>query len=124
MFYVPESNRIRNHPILSSSKEDGNNGAFKIKSPCSNRTLFIIASDGEGWEHVSIHVISLNKTMKLPNYEEMCFVKNTFWDDEDVVVQYHPKKSEYVNNHKFTLHLWRPTNEELPYPSSILVGIK
>lgn len=124
MFHVNEKYRITNHPILKSSRLDGNNGAFKIPSPESNRTLFCIISDGEGWEHVSVHALSLNGSLKTPNWNEMCFIKDTFWDDEDVVIQYHPKRSEYVNNHPNTLHLWRATNLEIPRPPSILVGIK
>ncbi len=54
----------------------------------------------------------------------MCFIKDLFWDEDDVVVQYHPAKSDYVNNHQYTLHLWRPTEGEMPTPPSIMVGIK
>jgi hypothetical protein len=53
----------------------------------------------------------------------MCFVKDLFWDVEEVVVQFHPKKSEYVNNFR-VLHLWRPTNGVFPTPPAILVGFK
>ena len=45
-----------------------------------------------------------------------------FWDEEDCVVQYHPPKSDYVNIHKNCLHLWRPTDGELPRPPKIMIG--
>jgi len=45
-----------------------------------------------------------------------------FWDAEDVVIQYHPAKSEYVNVHDNCLHLWRPVGVELPTPPRELVG--
>lgn len=52
-------------------------------------------------------------------------VKELFWDDEDVVIQFHPKKSEYVNNHAGCLHLWQCIDgRDQPTPPSILVGIK
>lgn len=121
MFHVPNEYRIRTHAILASTDADGNNGAFLIRK--SSRELWIIASDGSGWEHVSVHVYDGKRTLT-PRWDEMCAVKDLFWDDEDVVIQFHPKKSEYVNNHPNTLHLWRPTDKELPYPDSILVGIK
>jgi hypothetical protein len=55
----------------------------------------------------------------------MCAVKDLFWNDEDVVVQFHPAKSTYVNNHPGCLHLWRCTDgREFPTPPEILVGIK
>lgn len=37
----------------------------------------------------------------------MCFVRQLFWDDEDEVIQIHPKRSRYVNAHNTCLHLWR-----------------
>lgn len=54
-------------------------------------------------EHVSV-VVSNKRT---PTWEEMCFVKDIFWDDTDEVIQIHPKKSEYCNLHTTCLHLWR-----------------
>lgn len=69
------------------------------------------------WEHVSA-----SRTDRMPTWEEMCRVKDIFWDDTDCVIQYHPPKSDYVNNHLFCLHLWRPIGIELPRPDSIFVG--
>ena len=54
----------------------------------------------------------------------MCKIKELFFEDEEVVMQLHPKKSEYVNNHEHCLHLWRPIDSEIPIPNSILVGVK
>lgn len=126
MFHVPEKYRIVTGRAGSNSMF-GNNGAFSIPRP-NGRMLWIIASDGLGWEHVSVHVeihISQRETkLQTPLWDEMCFVKDLFWDDEDVVMQLHPKKSEYVNNHPNTLHLWRPLLSEIPKPLSILVGVK
>jgi len=83
------------------------------------QTAFAIASDGAGWEHVSV-----SRTDRCLTWEEMCQVKAMFWGDDDCVLQYHPPKSEYVNNHPFCLHLWRPIDVAIPLPDSILVGIK
>jgi hypothetical protein len=77
------------------------------------------ASDGYKWEHVSVSTHD-----RIPTWEEMCFIKDLFWDAEDTVIQFHPPKSEYVNQHPYTLHLWRPIGAEIPRPDSILVGIK
>lgn len=124
MFKVPEKYRMTKHHTLNSDPSFGNNGAFKIPFE-DNCTAFVIASDGEGWEHVSVH-IHLNSTNEkvTPEWEEMCHIKDLFWSDEDCVIQYHPPKSEYVNNHEHCLHLWRPIGVELPLPKSIMVGIK
>ena len=79
----------------------------------------IIASWGGGWDHVSI-----NDERFTPTWEEMCELKDIFFKEEETCVEYHPAKSEYVNNLKHCLHIWRPIKETLPTPDSILVGIK
>lgn len=86
--------------------------------------LKIIASDGldgeyEAWEHVSVSLPN-----RCPTWTEMSLVKSLFWDDTDCVIQFHPPRSEYVNNHDYCLHLWRPIVQQIPLPPSILVGYK
>ncbi len=122
MFHVPEEHRITTGRMASTSKQ-GNNGAFELPPIRGGRTLFCLVSDGMGWEHVSVHVLD-GKRMHTPTWSEMCHIKDLFWDAEDLVVQYHPPKSEYVNNHPYVLHLWRPTDQTIPNPPSILVGVK
>lgn len=116
MFHVPNKYRLRTG-VMGSDDSFGNNGLFII--PHTTYELQVIASDGEGWEHVSVSLRN-----RAPNWEQMSYIKSLFWDDEDCVVQYHPPKSEYVNNHNFCLHLWRPIDKEIPMPPSILVGYK
>ncbi len=109
---------------LGASRRDfGPYGAFKVYGPCG-ADLMIVASgadypDAHGWEHVSI-----STPRRPPNWQEMCFVKDLFWSDEECVIQFHPPKSEYVNNHPHCLHLWRNINQPFPLPPSILVGLK
>lgn len=113
---VPNEYRIAIGP-LASTPEDGCNGYFLI--PFESTVLGVLASDGMGWDHVSVSLD--NRT---PNWREMCFIKELFFEEYDCVVQYHPPKKEYVNNHEHCLHLWRPQEEIIPMPPSILVGIK
>ena len=115
-FHVPNEFRVRSGKYASPN-EYGNNGAFTI--PFQQRQLDIIASDGEGWEHVSVSLMG-----RCPNWIEMCFIKDMFWDESDCVVQYHPPKSDYVNHHSYCLHLWRLIKGEVPRPASMLVGPK
>lgn len=101
----------------------GFNGYFELQGPCGER-LRIVAStaklpQAEGWEHVSV-----STKRRIPNWTEMCFVKDLFWDEEECVVQYHPPRSDYVNNHPHTLHLWRHIDQPFPRPPSIMVGVK
>ena len=116
-FHVPNQYRFRSksHPY-GSDDSFGNNGAFYV--PFESFQLKCLASDGEDWEHVSV---SLDN--RCPNWKEMCFIKDLFWDDEYIVVQYHPPKSQYVNYHPYCLHLWKPIKEKIPLPPAILVGL-
>ncbi len=122
MFHVPEQHRIIRGP-LGSDLTWVNNGRFIVPPSSTTRQLLIIASDGMGWEHVSVHAEE-NGRDRTPVWHEMCVVKELFWDDGAVVMQLHPAKSEYVNNHPHTLHLWRPVDAPIPTPPSIMVGIK
>jgi hypothetical protein len=115
-FKVPEKYR----DLRYSNPEHGNNGAFFIPHASANKRLTIIASDGGFWEHVSV-----SKQYECPTWDEMCMVKELFWNDpEDFAIQYHPPKSKYVNNHDYCLHLWRPMLSDVPFPPDIYVGIK
>lgn len=116
-FQVPERYRVRKGPMASHAGY-GNNGAFIV--PCKTSytvALHIVASDGEGWEHISVSLPDRCST-----WAEMCHVKGLFWSDEDTVIQYHPPKSAYVNAHPYCLHLWRPIDKSIPVPPAYLVG--
>ena len=121
-FHVPAKYRVRVGEFATDDSA-GNNGAFKIKNPNSkvkkNGVFGIIASDGQGWEHVSVSL-----SHRCPTWAEMCMIKDLFWDDEDTVMQFHPPKAAYVNNHEFCLHLWRPVEENVETPNPLLVGVK
>lgn len=124
MFHVPEKFRMKEGP-MASGPEIGNNGCFQWKAR-NGHDLFetyysAIASDGLGWEHVSLAVMFMGK-YRLPTWSEMCALKNLFWGEEDCVMQYHPPKSKYVNCHPFVLHLWRPVGVDFPQPDPVLVG--
>ena len=96
-------------------------GAFEMPGPCGAR-LTIIAADAhdrlaEGWEHVSV-----STERRIPNWQEMTFVKDLFWEPEDCVVQFHPPQSRYVNNYSVVLHMWRWTGGTFPTPPDWMVG--
>jgi len=117
MFQIPDTNRLKNHPTLWSDDSMGNNGVFILY--WKGIEIHCIASDGMGWEHVSVTIRN-----KIPTWEIMCYVKDIFWDKEDCILQYHPPKSLYVNEHNKCLHLWRPIGIKIPIPDPILVGYK
>ena len=51
-------------------------------------------------------------------------MKDIFWGEDEVCVEYHPKREDYVNMHPHCLHIWKPIGVEIPTPPSILVGFK
>lgn len=119
-----ETSRVRSGPN-ASDPSFGPYGQFLIQGPCGE-TLCIVASGADpddtladGWEHVSV-----STRRRTPNWREMCFIKDLFWKLEECVVQFHPPRSEYVNNHPYCLHLWRQSKTQMPMPPSILVGYK
>lgn len=131
-FHAPERARLVRGPLASSAL-DGNNGAFDLESCITGWRLALIVSDGTEsaevpdyqWEHVSVHAYAYHgKHQRTPTWEEMAYVKRLLWDAEDVVMQLHPRESEYVNNHPHVLHLWRPKFASIPVPPSELVGMR
>ncbi len=116
--HVLEEGRVRTGPF-ASGPINGFNGMFFVFGPCGADLKIVASSGGMGWEHVSVSLKN-----RCPNWPEMCFVKELFWDDEEVVMQLHPAKSEYINCHPYCLHLWRPLDATIPLPPSIMVGTK
>lgn len=118
--------------LYGSSSEAGWNGMFEFALPGEARRIRVIASDGsalEGalenlpkWKHVSVSFGPSSKAT--PSWELMCRIKDLFWEPEDVVVQFHPAKKDYVNFHPGCLHLWQSLDAPQPVPPAIFVGPK
>lgn len=125
-----ESCRKHDGPYASTSLF-GMTGAFVVPSPSFvARNLGIISYDGsnwnhpsEAWEHVSVSIVQFPKNC--PTWEEMNFVKQLFWEDEELVFQFHPPKSLLIDYSPQTgrkvLHLWRPTISQIPLPPRMTV---
>ena len=111
--------RVNAGPFTSTA-EDGFNGAFCLT--LNGMKVKVIASDGMGWQHVSVSFHDYSK--QIPSWSLLCKIKELFWEPEDWVVQFHPAKSQYVNNHPGCMHLWRCTSAPQPTPPSILTGIR
>jgi len=95
----------------ASTPEDGFNGMFFLS--IFGAKVKAMASDGGGWRHVSV---SIDKCSQPPSWAIMCAVKDLFFEPEDCVIQFHPPKSDYVNNHTGCLHLWQPIGVPIPMP--------
>ncbi|HIT11388.1 MAG TPA: hypothetical protein IAB58_01220 [Candidatus Pelethosoma merdigallinarum] len=103
--------------------QEGRDGFGGIIYDKKTRTkLNFILSWGAGWEHCSVSITDRYK--RCPSWEQMCFIKDSFWNDDECCVEYHPAKKDYVNNHEYCLHIWKPIDQEIPTPPSLMVGLK
>lgn len=114
---IDEIRKTRNLFIEAETSNDGMGGHYY--DSVSGKRLNFIFSYQLGWEHLSVSMPS-----KTPSWDQMCKMKDIFWNDDETCVQFHPKKEDYVNNHPHCLHIWKPVNEKLPIPPSILVGFR
>lgn len=115
-----ERARERAGSIWASSPGD-DFGRFGLRTN-AGVTLVVLVSPGSEdipWQHVSV-----STRTRCPTWEEMAWVKSLFFEDEEVVVQFHPPRSQYVNHHPFCLHLWKHNALSFPLPPSIAVGPK
>ena len=119
-------NHLNEHRIVNplyGGKGDERNGAFEMVSPDDGAKLYIIASSGEGWDHVSV-----SRDDRIPSWTEMEFAKRQFFRRDDCAMQLHPPVDEYIDG-SFPgkrsincLHLWRPLRGEIPRPPRWMVG--
>lgn len=65
--------------------------------------------DGEWWLHVSCA-----KKNKLPTWYDLKEVKKYFIGEDKKAIQILPAKTEFINIHKFCLHLFYKDNDNLP----------
>ena len=72
MFKVPNQYRITSGK-MASSLEDGNNGAFEIPIE-KHLTGWVIVSDGQGWEHVSVHLRYKKKAEEVIKNSEIVLI--------------------------------------------------
>jgi hypothetical protein len=100
---------------------DARNGAFTVPNghPYSNVVLRIIASDGGGWDHVSVSTKS-----RCPTWQEMNYVLELFFEPHEIAVQFGLSRDgpvPYINDHPFCLHWWRAHDVAYPLPPVIFV---
>ena len=113
--------RDRSRDVIAryGSTGDDTCGRFFLQSPIDRAAMCIIASSGEGWDHVSV-----SRRNRVPNWIEMEFVKRRFFKPEEVVFELHVAEADHISNFPHCLHLWRPTDQEIPLPPKWMVGAK
>lgn len=110
-----EKYRIKKGIFKSCYELDGMNGNFII--PYKRHLLKVIISDRLGWDHVSVSMQNM-----IPTWRQMCYIKDVFFEEEETVIQFHPPKSQYINECEFCLHLWRQQGVKYELPPSLMIG--
>jgi hypothetical protein len=118
-FTVPEKYRDKDWERKLGGEGDDTCGCFTFTGP-GRRTLACLASSGLGWRHVSVSLVMAPKQCR--TWAEMDFVKRLFWSDDECAMQLHPPRKDWVNYHEGCLHLWQPTECEIPQPDKSMVG--
>lgn len=75
-------------------------GSFIIASPIDDAPMYVIASQGGAWDHVSV-----SRRNRCPNWPEMDHVRKLFFEACETVMQLHVPSEENINNHPNCLHL-------------------
>jgi hypothetical protein len=102
---------------IYGTEGDATCGVFRIPSPIDRAGLAVVASCGDGWDHVSI-----SRPNRPPNWAEMSRIYRLFFGDDETAMQLHVPSTEHINCHPNTLHLWRPQNARIPRPPGWMVG--
>lgn len=95
----------RRLPGIIGGPSGTNCGAFSVEY--RGAMLRVIASNGGGWDHVSV-----SASGRCPTWPEMDHVKDLFFYGDEVVMQLHVAKRDHINFHPYCLHLWRPQTAE------------
>jgi hypothetical protein len=98
-------NQVKREDFIMPLEEGPRFGGDFYYAPDDIRLNFAFSVQ-MGWEHLSVSTPD-----KTPTWDQMCAMKEAIFEDEEEAVEYHPKKSEYVNFHPHCLHIWRPNLE-------------
>jgi hypothetical protein len=111
--------RVRDSFVLENfgTYGDAGNGAFIIPVPGQMVSLKVLASNGKGWDHISVSVLGQPRT---PTWAEMEVAKKAFFGDV-VAMQLHLTAKDHINCHPYTLHVWIPQNQKIPLPPKFMV---
>lgn len=96
-------------PSAYGDRGNSNGGAFEV--PFNGKNFHVIASNGGGWDHVSVSLS--NRT---PTWEEMEYVKRLFFKKDEVAFQLHVAEEDHINTLNYCLHIWRSHNRAVPTP--------
>lgn len=82
---------------------DGADGAWYVNKRQGLKVIMSVSEENDGklWAHVSC-----SRKGRVPDYRDLCSVKNLFLGPERKALHIFPPRSEHVNIHPTCLHLW------------------
>lgn len=107
-----------NDPVGRNAREIADvSGAFAFKLPDNPAAFVVVASNGDGWDHVSVSCRDADGE-RCPAWLEMDAIKRIFFRSAEVAMQLHVAEADHISVHPYTLHLWRPhgTKRAIPLP--------
>lgn len=111
--------RMLPRTLITAETPDGFAANVQLLSSTKSRPARVIGTWGCWWDHVSVSFSN-----RMPTWDEMAEVKRMFFKPGETCIQLHPPEEDYVNLHKFCLHIWRPQREDIPVPPPWMVGPK
>src|SRR6187399_954476 len=103
--------------VYGAEGDDGC-GVFMVPSIHRERGMLrVVASDGDGWDHVSV-----SREDRTPTWEEMEQIFRLFFQSTETAFQLHVPAPDHINAHPYCLHLWRPHDVAIPRPDADMVG--
>lgn len=111
----PSIERYRwKHPNYPSG--NAGNGWFRVQ--IAQAELFVMASNGGDWDHVSVSLPD-----RCPTWDEMDAIARLFFEDDETCMQLHVPPADHVSFHPFCLHLWRPRRGvKIPRPPKEMIA--
>lgn len=103
---------LRAHGVVG----DKGNGCFELMHE-GGAQLWIIASNGGGWDHLSVSLKD-----RCPTWLEMEAVRKLFTAPGEVWLQFGVPSRDHINLHEYCLHWWRHQHREVRLPPGWMVG--
>jgi hypothetical protein len=94
-------------PYINWTVQHNPERAYKIADNLMVVWSAVREADGRRWVHVS-----LSRPSRLPSWDDVREVKDTFIGRDRRALQILPPQSEYVNKHKYVLHLWHCLDDD------------
>ena len=128
---IPYHSLVAERLLVTNPEEAGvfevdiKNSTF---SQCPSRKKEVTGEVGyiraTNYRHHNYRRVFMHLRHRCPTWAEMAELKNLFFQDGEIAIQFHPKKSEYVNEVKTALHLWEPKDKtqlkRIQYASTIV----